>query len=160
MLRACAENQQLDFSLFICFGCVSFSSLSHLIPFRNLLSLGIFFPIILPAVFSPLLYLGSVVFIFFLQLFPPSTVSFSLFIIPSCFSPLCHFHLLPPLSLLLLLQNKADIVWHDESCWKVKYHYPSDCHLDVLEILLGFFLFFWFEKAFGCFHTQTHNGLF
>lgn len=60
---------------------------------------------------------------FFLQLFPPSTVSFSLFIIPSRFSPLCHFHLLPPPSLALLQQNEADIVLRDETCSKVKYHY-------------------------------------
>lgn len=101
---------------------------------------------------------------FSLQLFPPSTVSFSLFIIPSCFSPLCHFHLLPPPSPVLQQWNKADIVLRDESCSKVKYHYSSDCHLDVLEIF-NVFLFSFFspffsvvgwkkKKAFGSTNTQ------
>lgn len=63
------------------------------------------------------------------------TISYSLFIIASCFSPHCHFHLLPPLSLSLLPQNKTGIVLREGSSSKQKYHYPSDCHLDVLEML-------------------------
>lgn len=117
--------------------------------------------------FSPsCFYLGSGVFIFFflllLQLFLPTSVSFSLFIIPSWFSLLSVIFISYRLRFLLPpQQNKVDNVSRDESGTKVKYHYPSDCHLDVLEILFFFFFFRLIEKALGCqyFHKHTMHGL-
>lgn len=80
------------------FGCVSFSSLSHLTPSeRCYLCFGFFHHS--PRCFFPSYFIfGSDVLVFFLlQLFFfPFTVSFSLFIIPSCFSPHCHFPSLTP----------------------------------------------------------------
>lgn len=61
----------------------------------------VFFSSLFP-LFSPFCFILALLSSFFLlQLFPPFTVSFSLFIIPSCFSPHCRFHLLPPPSLSL-----------------------------------------------------------
>lgn len=137
-------------SLFICLDVSLFHPSLTSFP-SELLSLVFFSSVFL--LFSPSCFILAQLSSFFLiQLFPPFTVSFSLFIIPSCFPPHCHFHLLPPPSLVLLQQNKADIVVCDGSCSKLNYHYPSDCHLDVLEILLGFILV---EKACQCFHKHT-----
>lgn len=101
-------------------------------------------------------------FLLLLQLFLPTSVSFSLFIIPSWFSLLSVIFISYRLRFLLPpQQNKVDNVSRDESGTKVKYHYPSDCHLDVLEILFFFFFFRLIEKALGCqyFHKHTMHGL-
>lgn len=104
------------------------------------------FFITLPAVFSLLLlsrlWRLYIFFLLLLQLFLPTSVSFSLFIIPSWFSLLSVIFISYRLRFLLPpQQNKVDNVSRDESGTKVKYHYPSDCHLDVLEILFFFFFF-------------------
>lgn len=71
---------------------------------------------------------------YFCVIFPlHHSVPFSLLSVIFISYRLCF--LLPP------QQNKVDNVSRDESGTKVKYHYPSDCHLDILEILFFFFSF-------------------
>lgn len=147
-------------ALFLCLSvwmCLFFIPLSpHSL--QNPVIFVFFCFITLPAVYPPLLYLGLVVFVFF-SLPTFYCVIFSLYhsvLLLSSFS----FSSLTPrpscVSVLLLQQNKADIVLRDKSCSKLKYHFASDCYLDVLEILF-FFFFFLIEKACGFRHFHIHT---
>lgn len=107
-----------------------------------------FSPITLPAVFSLLLYLGSVVFIF-------SPLTFSLPLLchflslsfrPASLPPLSFTSFTPSVSLTAAAKNKADFVLRDESSTKPEIS---------LSIWLSFgcfrnFLYFGWKKLFGC----------
>lgn len=122
------------FAFVYLFGCVSLSSLTHLIPLQTLLYLFCFF------------HHSSCCFLLFFFFCFISALLSSFFFLPTFSSPLvCHFLSLSfhpaspptvififyPLCLSLLQQNKADIVLRDRSCSNLKYDYASDCHLDV-----------------------------
>ena len=142
------------------FGCVSFSSLSHLTPSeRCYLCFGFFHHS--PRCFSPSYFIsGSDVLVFCLFFsshffpFPLPCHFLSLSFRPASL-PTVIFHLLPPPSLSLPQQNKAGIVLRDGSCSKLKYHYPFDCHLDVLENFAVFL--FCLEKLSACQRSYRHT---
>lgn len=136
-----AENQQLDFSLFISLD-VSLFHPSLTSPPQNAVIFVLVFFITLPAVFFPLTLSLALMSQFFFSSnffsFPLPCHFLSLSFRPASL-PTVIFHLLPPPCLSLPQQNKAGIVLRDGSCSKLKYHYPFDCHLDVLENFAGFY---------------------
>lgn len=152
--RPCVENEQLDFCLL----------LGQLIPLRTLLSL--FFFITLPADPPPTPYLTSVV-----SVFSPPTFSCLYCVIFSLYHcvlllSLLSFSSFTSLRLFLHLSKiRQTLFCVMGAARKQKYHYPSDCHPDVSEILLGFYFGWGKKKAFAVPNIQwivliLHNFLF
>lgn len=138
-----AKNQQLDLSLFICLDVSLFHPPLSSSSSEPCYLCGVFSSLFL--LFAPffcfILTLLSPFFLLLLQLFLPLSfycVIFSLYHSVLLFSPLSFSSLTSSVSRICCSKIRQTLFLHDGSYSKLKHHYPSYCHLDVSEVLLGF----------------------